>query len=67
MYEFSVLGAAGLAHPGQPRRLSLRERFCELGCGVASGANAVGDADTAVGVSGEREARQLQAQAFDAV
>jgi hypothetical protein len=67
VYEFSSLGAAGFAQPGQPRRLSLRECFREFGCGVAAGADAVGDADAAVGVSGECEARQLLAQALDAV
>src|ERR1700680_1384809 len=63
----SLRGPAGFSRPGQPRRLSLRERFCELGCGVAAGAEAGGDADSAISVSGEREAGQLLPHAVDAV
>ena len=58
---------AGFALPGQPRRLSLGERFRKLGCGFAAGADAVGDADAAVSVAGESEAGQLLAQVLDAV
>src|ERR1700730_9406888 len=47
-------------------RLSLRERFCEFLCGIAAGADAIGDADAAIGVAGESEAGQLLPQAFDA-
>src|SRR5579864_262083 len=49
---------------GRQRRLSLRE---QLFCGVAAGADAVGDADPAIGVPSESEAGQLLAQAFDAL
>ena len=41
-------------------------RLYEVFCGVAAGADTVGDADAAVGVAGESEAGQLLAETLHA-
>ena len=65
--------AAGFAQPRTAEAAvwtqftSLVLGLAELGGGVATRADAVGDADAAVGVAGESESGQLLAQAFHAI